>query len=641
MKNRPWPVLCWGAALVLALNWVIRWLCHPEPSLLFPAGSGDTCLYTFFIQRASEGFTTGDPFFWEHRSDPASIFSIFHFWPLVYGNFYRVGGEPLLLCISIFLSGLWFYSVFYFCLRLGQARPYAFFVAGVQTFFVVNHAYLFAGFGMDFSAQHFWGTEHERLYPTVTAMAFYNFSAAGVLWALEGAGSLPMIVAAVLVALTAYGRPFDWMIMLGALGVLALFASVLKNRRVARRAFVLLILAVLGSAVFIFQFMEYQQLHRAVYFDQNLRGSIQVKLPSHYFKYTAMCVGLLGAAGLAYRKSLIRPAKGAGKETGDGEVVALRWLLALAASSLLVHFKTALEGGVTIGGFLYQMVFSIIPWFFMLTAHFCWQRWGMALGAFFSSKVWVVALFALLITQQMGIAIHRIPGEARLEGERMIHAVGSAIRNSGIQSPVVLSSGENLKLAILADSWFFYSDPLLVTYASSAPTAELLDRFLLTKLLLTGSIRDLAPLFSSEGVPHVRSWLASQSPAFQRWALFLEHGVGANTFIIHPYKNRGELRLRRISLPEPLKACPGFVAYFPADLRQVFLNRESSLEDKPCAVVLKELQRRYRLDMIYIPPANLRDVDLDRLRNCPGLSEVQLGLRDAGVLWKVEENKDK
>ncbi len=186
---RLWFLLCWGAALALGVGWLIPLFLHPDPSLFLPDKHEDSLLYTLFIQKASLGFYRGDPFLWEHRHDPESVFSFFHFWPCIYSIAYKMGGYLLLLGISLFLSGLWFYQVFCICLRLGQPRPYAFFVAGAQTFFVVNLAYQMAGYRTHFEAYSFWFNEHSRLYPSVTSMAFYNATALGVLWTLERANS--------------------------------------------------------------------------------------------------------------------------------------------------------------------------------------------------------------------------------------------------------------------------------------------------------------------------------------------------------------------------------------------------------------------------------------------------------------------
>jgi hypothetical protein len=217
ITDRKWSLLCWATASFLGLGWVILLVFHPDPRLIFQLGGGDVLIYRILIQRAAAGFGLGDPFLWEHHADPGSIFSIFHFWPTVLGGIFRSTGCLGLLATSLLLSGLWFHSVFRFCLRLGQGRPYAFFVAGVQTFFVINQAYEICGFKTNLAAYSFFWTEHERLYPTVTSMAFYNLAALVVLWALDRRSIVRGLLAGGLVALTAYGRGYEWMVLLGAL----------------------------------------------------------------------------------------------------------------------------------------------------------------------------------------------------------------------------------------------------------------------------------------------------------------------------------------------------------------------------------------------------------------------------------------
>ncbi|MBI4028225.1 MAG: hypothetical protein HY360_24785 [Verrucomicrobia bacterium] len=632
--SRRWSLLCWGAALTLGVGWVIALLLHPEPSLLLPDSVPDTLLYTLFIQKAAAGFGYGDPFLWEYRDDPASLHSFFHFWPQMYGELYRLGGHSLLLAVSIFLSGLWFYTVFRFALRLGQARPYAFFMAGVQTFFIVNIAYQVCGFKTNFAAYTFWVTEHSRLYPTVTSMAFYNLAALGVLWALSRPEILKTILVAALVALTVYGRPFDWMVLLGALAILVVLAWLRRGAIVMRTTLLILFLAGLFSLFFVMAYFGYQKLHHNAYFDQIIRGNLHVKAPSHYLKYAALCIVLLGAVALAFWKSLLPRGKTMNWDADGGESTSLAWLSALATSSLLVHFKTAFEGGVTLVGFTYLMVFSVFPWFFMLAAHFVWSRLFVKHDLWFNSRVWVAALFILLTIQQIGSGLQRVSSHDDLEAERGRRRAYAWIRDHGVNNPVVLTLGSGLEAGVLAEAWIFFPNQLVATYTCSASTTELLNRFLLAKLLLTGTIRDLAPLFSAEGMPHVQPWIASQDAATRFWANLLQHSLGANAFIFHPDRNRGELRLRRIELPLALVNGDDFAAYFPSEFRNIF-ERCAALESSPCSLVLQNIVKQMRLDSVFVPNPSLSVVDVTRLETCNGLHEAHTLQPLGGRLWEV------
>lgn len=630
-----WAGLCWGAALTLAVGGMVAALRHPDPGLLLPIKSPDVLLYTVCIQKAAAGFDHGDPLLWEHRDSPSSLFSFYHLWPSLYGHIYRAGGHLLLHATALLLSGLWLYAVFLFYLRLGVSRPWAFFAAGIQTFYS-GFAYQAAGFKTNFAAYSFWITEHSRLYPTVTSMAVYNLAALSVVWTLERPKLFRALLASALIALAAYGRPFDWMVLLGALGLLNLFAWTRRHLQIHHAAGLLLTLSVIFSSKFVFDHFSYQHSHHADYIDQIARGSLQIKGPGHYVKYTLFCALMLGAMTFAFRRPLAALWKKTSELRGTSASLPLLWLCALATSSLLVHFKTALDGGVTIVGFTYLFVFSMVPWFLMLAAVFLWQQGAQSSPRLFESRIWVAALFALLLVQHVGIGLSLVPSRPTAALERGRREVYQRISSQGSDQPVILTAGNGLEAVALTDGWLFFTHPHAATYACAASTRELLDRFLLAKLLLTGTLHDLAPLFTENGIPHFRTWLASQDPATRAWIALLEPAIGANTFIFHPQKNRGELEFRKIRLPESLAAENDFVCFFPTELRRVFQGLESRLDSKPCATVLETILESYRLNYIYLPPDRLAPVDAERLTPSGRLREIVLPPSAVGRLWEVK-----
>lgn len=628
-------MLCCAAPSLLVLGWLIPWVAVRDASLILPVRAPDVLLYTTFIQRAAQGFLSGDPFLWEHHQDAASLFSFYHFWPWVYGKLFNLGGHPALLLASMLLSGIWFSAVFSFATRLGQPRPYAFFTAGLQTFFVVNFAYQAFGFKTNFAAYNLSTSEHVRLYPTVTSMALYNMAVLAVAWALPRLTWRTLIPASALVAWTVYGRPFDWMVLLGALALVGALNLLERRPRVAVVAWSLLGLAVLLSLPFVRDFLAFNRLHADAYLDQISRGNLQVKMPGHYLKYAMLCVVVLAGVFWTYRKwGPATPREGeAGTASSGQRNLALGWLVCLVASSLLVHFKTLLEGGVTLVGFTYLMVFSTVPWTFMWGGWFTWRWLSRRWPKFGQSPGWVVVCLALLLLQQTVVGLDRIPSREEADAFRSRRQAWAWLRQHAPAHPVVMTLGSGLEAVSLADAWVYLPNPTVATYVCSAPTVELLDRFLWMKLLLTGTVRDLAPLFDERGLPGVEGWIRAQPETSRAWIQLLRTTLGANTFLLDPCRNRGEIRVRRLDLPPQLASQPGFVAFFSKEMREDYLRIVAVEESQ--RPVLPLLLRRYRVDYLFIPPSGRALASMPRLDGATGLSRVSLPGSPVINLWRV------
>lgn len=633
---RRWILFCWAAAFLTGIGWLISLSQHPFPSQLWPSTSPDTLLYTHFIQKSSAGFFHGDPFLWEHREDSQSLFSIFHFWPMIYGKIFSAGGHPLLLLISTLLSGLWFYSAFRFSIRLGEPPAYAFFMSGLQVFFVVNLAYQVCGFKTNFGAYNLATTEHARLYPSVTAMAIYNLAALLVCGTLQSPSFFRILVASLTVALTIYGRPFDWMVLMGALTLIVLTGFWIKERSIILSGFSILIFSGLLTLPFIAEFLEFQKEHHVAYLDQIARGNLQVKASLHYIKYGLLCFILLGGMTWAYHRW--NPEKKNGTNQHEGETRVLKrglvWLCALSASSLLVHFKTVLDGGITLVGFTYLFVFSIAPWFFMLMSYFLWRVFEKTRPSVFESPIWMIFLAILLLIQQIAIGRDRIPSpsEASMREQRRIAYAQMKIHGSN--QPVILTLGSCLEAGVFSDAWIFSPNVPVATYTCSAKTEELLIRFLLSKILLTGTLTDLKPLFSEQGIPRIHDWVTQQNDATRFWFGQLRSSLGSNTFIFHPQKNLLDLNYRKISLPISLREKTDFVCYFPESYRSIFQSI-SGLEGEPASTILDYIQRHYRLNWIHIPAPATKFIQKDRLTKCQKLVSVYLPENNSEEIWKV------
>ncbi|MDD2708009.1 MAG: hypothetical protein PHV34_08370 [Verrucomicrobiae bacterium] len=626
-----WILLCWGAALFLNLGFLVNSLVwNKGVAQAYPVAS-DSLIHPVYIQKAAAGFVHGDPFLWEHRADSAAIVSFFNIWFRIYGWFYQWGGDWSMVCLRTLFSGLWFYSLFRFCCMLGFPAPGAFLTAGVQAFFVVNFAYQLIGFKTHFSAYNLEVSEHVRLFPTVTAMAVYNLAVWLVARALESPAQRRFCgwmcpAAGAAVALTAYGRPFDWMAVTGAVGVLTLFYLFRRNRELAGLSLEIAVWTAVFSAYFVFRYFQYNHDHQQAFSDQITRGILQVKNIWHYVKYGVVAGVLIAWMGLARRRELIGADAG---RTGASSVV---WLCALAVSSLLVHYKTALDGGKTLVGPGYLMVFSIFPWFFLLSACDFLRR-----GWFKGRSRWCVAwLFLLLAWQQYRVAAAWSANGSAMSVSNERHRIYERIKTlSSGRQPVVLTLGGGVEAAKLTDCWLFFTDPCVISYVAAAPTTELLERFLTAKLLTTGTVADLAPVFSPDGLSCFEQWEAGRPPDQRFWLHLLTQAVGRNTFVIHPLKNRGELRVRKMELPPGLRDQAEFAAWTTPELRAVFercLNWETEMRG---GRLPGEWRSKYRLDFLYVPGAALPFVRPECIQKNLNAREIPFSEKVDGKLWEM------
>jgi hypothetical protein len=626
-------VLCWGIALILLVGPVLDATWDATRAFLFPNTLNDALIHPAFMRKAADGFHSGDPFLWEHRTDPTSVTSFFHFWPHILGHVLKIAEYPGLLVLSVFFSGLWFYSIYRFCRELGQSLYFALFSAGIQTFFVVNLAYQINGFKTNWQNYNFWITEHMRLYPSVISMAVYNLVAFLVLVDLRYRKLITLILAALIGALTVYGRPFDWMIFMGALALLIVAAFLKGDRALSLRVFLLFMTTLILSSPFIWNYVQYQKLYASEYFETIARANLQVKNLSHYIKYGILVILLLGSVALFYRREIFTRRQIPLEATGRATI----WILLLFTSSLLIHFKSALEGGITLAGFAYSMIFSAAPWLFMLVANASWHHLFSNVRpslSHFMGPFGIVTLGCLLLIQQLGAFFfvparfpHAVVSEDRLK-------VYSWLKDQPQPRPVVLTLGRGLEMTTLANTWIFFTNPIVVTSTCSAKNTELLERYLYSKLLLTGTIADLQPLFSDQGLVRPAEWLTQQSPSTRFWASLLQEALGYNTYNFHPIKNAGELRVRKIQLPSTLQNHNDFVVYFTSDLRSLYqglLQTQSKMQPEAWTSFIRS---KYRLDYVCIPNTSEAFI-----RNIPATFPKwsKAGPTSSEVtLWKVE-----
>ena len=636
-KSWQWLSLCWLAALLYPIGILVDLWLHPDSKFLWPISDNDAMLYVTFIHRMAQGFHNGDAFLWEHRIDPSAILANFHFWPLIFGTIYKYGGDFAYLSTWFVVIALWFYSLFRLCLHLEQPRSYAFFTAGIQVSFIINLAYQVNGLRGKWQQYSFWVTELVRLYPSVISMCIYSSAVLLVALALKNSRWWIIMPASILVSLTCYGRPFDWLVLLGALGILSVIQFFQGYRKQGRIAMKILILACIVSIPFILNQLHYQNTFKTNFLEQMGRGMLQVKLPSHYFQWGIVCVLMIFAMGIAFRKILFKRFFLGTEANNETERSTILWICSIVISGLFAHFKSAFEGGVTIVGFSYFLIFSVVPWSYFLAMHFLWMRGSSSKWKnIFQSNLWVIGFFTLLITQQLGLSngYRKAVPKLVVGSERL--RIYDRIRSDSLPQPVILTLGRGIEALVFTDAWLFFPNPSTATYFCSAPNTELLERYLFTKLLLTGTLEDIAPLFSEKGIPDLDKWLSEQNPKTKFWYFLLHETIGSNTYIFHPQKNQGELKLRKIVLPEALaKQKDVFVAYFTHELRNIFNTYQYSEHTRDPFGLLSQ---PFRLDYVYVPNETLPFIDLRLLEGNQRFQEVVFQIPVDGKLWKIKRN---
>jgi hypothetical protein len=589
----PWAIDLLACLATAGLLWVgplLDALLHPESPLWFPyATLPDAMVYVAMFHRAGAGSMAGDPFLWEHRVDPSSVFTVFGYWPGLFGILVRLGGEVMLPVTGWLLSALWFFGLLRLCRGLGQERRWAFFAAGLACFASVNLAYNLNGFGPRPSVWNFALTEHLRPYPSASSMATYALAAAALQAALARPGTARALLAGALMGLVALGRPFDWMVLMTASALLAAAFGWQRKRHEAVACLLALGVAALVAAPVLGRVALFQAAHAAAYQDQMWRGVFQAKAPLHYAKYTA---ALLAATALllgAYRWAL-------GHWRIRSWPVEAVFPLVLVPASLLPHYRTLL-GGVTITGFSYFFVFSFSTWATIAALQALWLRRARVGPARGVGIGWPMAVVALVLAQQLALGL----GQRERQAANVIPPDLSRLyREIAAGTPpdtVILGFRSGVELVARTGRWSFSPSPHVAALLTSASTEELLERALWSEFLLAGTLEPLAPLFDPAGIPRYRQWLAGQTGAARRAAERLEKRLAANSFIFHPRLSRYDLAARSLQLPPSLAGGDDFVAWFRPGLREVYARVvAASAAGDPLARV------PFRVDAVLVTP---------------------------------------
>lgn len=591
-------LLCAATASLLFVGPLLDLFLHPDSPLWLPwATMPDAAVYVALFRRAAEGALCGDPFVWEHRVDPSSIFSVYAVWPRIFGSLMRDAGNSSLPLASFCLTTFWLFGLYRLAKALGQAPWRAFVTAGVACFFSVNLAYNLNGYHFRLSAWNFTLTEHLRVYPSAASMAVYALAA----WRLYAAVSSPTvwrtILAGVLMAATALGRPFDWMVLETA-GALLTAAHILTGQR--RKAFGAICVTLLGGILaspIILKLTLHQARHAEPLNDMMWRGIYHAKSWAHYGKYTLALAAVVFLLFLASRWVL------GGKRLRAWPLAAV-FPCVMVVASLLPYYHT-LPTRVTVTGYAYFFVFSFSTWITLALFQFWHLAEGRpATGAPTRGRWLPYLLLAAILAQQLALGIFQRNRQAANVVPAELRQVYRRIAESAPPSAVILTRRNGTEVVAETGRWLFSPSPLVATMVSSTPTSELLERALWAEALLGGNLASLAPLFREEGLADYEGWKA-RLPATDRAVVDrLEKKVGYNTFVFHPLLNHWDLRARKLTLPATLAGRDDFVAWFRPGLREIF--------PRVSEAVARGFPPPFKLDMAIITPGD--GACSDRLR---------------------------
>jgi hypothetical protein len=618
----PWLrdfLYCLAVAGLMWVGPVTDWVFRPDNPQCYPyARLPDVEVYIPLIERASEGSVKGDPFLWEHRDDPASVFSVLNAWPRLFGALRKTIGPAAFLVLGTIFSALWFFSLWKLLERWTVPRRFAFFMGGVACFFSVNLAYNFHGYKLNFAAWNLLLSEHLRAYPTVTSMAVYTLA---VLLTYRAAAShtwKATIAPILCIAWIPFGRPFDWLVVESLIFLLTVFLFLRGDRRAAVKSLILLVGSGLLSFPMIWQLLSFQGDHEVRYLDQMWRGIYQAKTLSHYGRYTMLVLGMSVVFYLGFAWSLRE------RDFRRWPFPSLFSFL-LVVSSWLPYYHTILSR-ITVTGFAYYFVFSFATWGTLALGLIISNRFSGCYPKAFHSRLLPAALVFLLALQQ---ALHGYTFTEKHSKHAIPSPLAKAygwVRENTPRDSVILSNQSGAEVAAETKRWIFTASPTVVALVTCAPSTELLERFLISEQILWGDVHQLQELFQPQGIQNMETWLGAQPLPSQQAFHRLRERIGFNSFIFHPRLNREDLLKRNITLPGNLSGLEHFVVYFPPALREVYQNVEGRSHLSLDSI------NPYRLDYVLLGPLEL--VAKQRLSKNPAFEKVYS--EDGVDIWKRE-----
>lgn len=564
----------------------------------------DVALPLSWAVRVAQDPVVGDLALWEHRHSSGSPMALCLWWPLAYGRFLQAtGGIAAYWTIVYLLHALWIRAAFGVLSELlGPSRH----VWPATVIFVFTALPL--AINVYHSRWHpaLWTVtpiyENFRAFPSVTAVAWTTVAVWRTLRACRTGGRGAFFVAGLWAGLTVYGRPFDWMILVSFFALALLLA--MRRREDASfpsvfpgsgdRWLLALSGAFLGALPFLLRYAAWLSGSREVYEAQLARGVMEGKAPLHFLKYAllgaVLTTGVWIVLRVVARRAISCPMASPSLRS---------FWVTLIAASFLPYFQF-LPSGKTPLSFQYFFIYFSFPFVWMgalAAAATCLPERGraprfsgVARGLLFG----LAAQIALLATPRWMLD--------RVAFDRTRQPLYDALRRDGA-APVALcpsiSSGASQELILRSGAWSFVPHPMMYSFGSLATNAELVERQLLAKLLLTGTVDDLAPLFAREGLPDYPSFYAKVSPETRHWLDRLENCPARASFYFDPLGSREDLRVRGLSAPSERLAERNIFAWFGPDERAAW-HRAQKLQTLAPEERFRTVLRRYRLTHVLL-----------------------------------------
>lgn len=624
-------LLCCLIALPSILWPLGEWFLKPtESSIFLPfLHQIDVAYPLSWMVRISTDHSISDLSVWEYRHAPGSPTALLSLWPMLMGSFISFCGTVASYWMLVYLLHLlWLYITQSWINHWFKSQRISWFLASL---------FVYASFpiaiNVFYQTWHFerWSPifvyENFRAYPSLVALCTSTLSVWQLYIANKRYNVKNFALAGLCVSLTIYGRPFDWMILVTFIILIGLY-SILKDLQQYVLGWLLcFIISVIGTTPFLVHYWLWTRIGTSIYEEGLVRGVMQGKEVVHFLKYGIMAVIFSSGIWVWLRwvsTKAVTNSYWTNKDT--------RFLSTLVMASFFPYFQYILSGK-TISSYQYYFIYFTVPfgWFsfliglgllidnirFKITGNFIWPLLGFLVG--------LLAQLCLLATPPSMIS-------------RMAfnQAQSTLYKCLAQYSPnaVTLSLEPTQDLIIRSASWSFVPYPMMYCYPSLAPTTELLERQLLAKLLLTGKVTDLAPLFSENGLPNYEQFYQNADAETAFWIDRLENCPARSFFVFHPIKSRKDLEIRHMHIPAKLLQQSQVFAYFEPPYQQTF-HEVHSLEKLKIIDQVDWIRLRFRLTHILL--ASTKDHFQKRLETCSERLRLLAKCSDGSTLWSFKD----
>lgn len=627
----------WLRSWILAIP-VILWplgefLFGPDGKSLFLPffNQIDTAYPIAWMARGAAGEGISDLAVWEYRNSADSPAPLFNTWPALMGSFMRIFGLPGSYWLLVFLiHGVWIFVTQKMIRRwfpeggvswlLAALFVYGSFLAGVNVYF---HGPLV--WRWSWSAVY----ENFRAYPSDIALLGCTLA----VWRLHVAYTNPtlrrFLVAALCVVVTLYGRPFDWMVLVTFVGLMGLWSFFCQGRGHWHHWAWCLGIIIALSLHLLISYLLLMKTGAAGNEDRMARGVLEGKEPIHFLKY-ALMAGAICFAGWCWLGWITWKADRASAwNRGDAFFLGV-----LLLASFLPYFQH-LPSGRTINSYQYYLIYFAMPllWLMFLVGVAVWAGKRIARVP---ARLWIVFGFSAGVTAQACFLTTSSTMMGRLVFDRRQQLAYDALarqKDAVALSPGMIS-GTSQDLILRSHAWSFVPHPMMFGTPSMAPTTELLERQLLAKLILTGKVSDLAPLFSEKGLADYARFRRESDTETNFWLDRLEHTPRRAFYLFDPVKSRKDLEVRRLQVPvERLQQKEAF-AYFTPPFQDVF-RKVVAMEGWSLARQVDAARARFRLTHVLLTPECARFES--RLRSCSERLQPVLRTGDGTTLWEFRD----